>query len=251
MTWQPNKFSTEERFEVAYEILNELLNKYKKNLLSVAIEGSTAKGMDGPESDLELRVVINGRESSWEAFFYKGMFVGISFSTLEKMKLKARSIDYEWPVKSDSLFTCKVLYDSTNLYEEIRNTAKEAEEQVDFNILIKDALTDMYEHVYKVFALKDTESILAAHESRQVAYWAVISVGLKNKHKYLSSRTMYKESFELECLPEQFEQKICGLLSLNTDVQSLKNNGGGLWVSTLNWIKNFNINLEKTNLSFL
>lgn len=64
MTWQPNKFSTEERFEVAYEILNELLNKYKKNLLSVAIEGSTAKGMDCPESDLELRVVINGRESS-------------------------------------------------------------------------------------------------------------------------------------------------------------------------------------------
>ena len=109
----------------------------------------------------------------------------------------------------------------------------------------------MYEHVYKVFALKDTDSILAAHESRQVAYWAVISVGLKNKHKYLSSRTMYKESFELECLPEQFEQKICGLLSLNTDVQSLKNNVGGLWVSSLNWIKNFNINLEKTNLSFL
>ncbi|MCM3034255.1 hypothetical protein [Niallia sp. MER 6] len=80
--------------------------------------------MDGPESDLELRVVINGRENSWEAFFYKGMFVGLSFSTLEKMKSKARSIDYEWPVKSDSIFTCKVLYDSTNLYDEIRSTAK-------------------------------------------------------------------------------------------------------------------------------
>lgn len=38
----------------------------------------------------------------------------------------------------------------------------------------------MYEHVYKVFALKDTDSILAAHESRQVAYWVVMSVGLKN-----------------------------------------------------------------------
>ena len=251
MTWQPNKFSTEERFEVAYEILNELLSKYKKNLLTVAIEGSTAKGMDGLESDLELRVVINGRESSWEAFFYKGMFVGISFSTLKKMKTKARSIDYEWPVKSDSLFTCKVLYDSTNLYEKIRNIAKKAEEQVDFNILIKDALTDMYEHVYKIFAIKDTESILAAHESRQVAYWVVMSVGLKNKHRYISSRTMYKESFELECLPEEFEQKIRGLLSLNTDVQNLKNNVGGLWVSILNWIENININLEKTELSFL
>ncbi|MEY8742041.1 hypothetical protein AB9M62_21435 [Bacillales bacterium AN1005] len=55
----------------------------------------------------------------------------------------------------------------------------------------------------------------------------------------------------MEYLPEEFEQKIHGLLSLNTDVQSLKNNVGGLWVSTLNWIENININLEKTSLSFL
>lgn len=249
--WQPNKFYTEERFQIADEIFKELLNKYMDNLISVAIEGSTAKGMDGPESDLELRVVIKGRESSWEAFFYKGMFVGISFSSLEKMKSKAKSIDYEWSVKSDSLFTCKVLYDPINLYKELRETAKEVEEQADFNILIKDAITDMYEHVYKVFALMDTDTILAAQESRQVAYWAVMSVGLKNKHKYLSSRTMYKESFELDSLPEEFEQNIRNLLSLNTDVQNLKQNVGGLWVSTLNWIENFNINLVKTDLSIL
>lgn len=228
-----------------------MLNKYKDNLISVAIEGSTAKGLDGPVSDLELRVVTKGRESTWDAFFYKGMFVGISFSTLEKIRSKAKSIDYEWSVKSDSFFTCKVLYDPTNLYEEIRQTAQKAEEQADFDILIKDAITDMYEHVYKVFALMDTDTILAAHESRQVAYWAVMSVGLKNKYKYLSSRTMYNESFELDSLPAEFEQKIRGLLSLNTDVQSLKKNVGGLWISILNWLEDFNINLVKTDLSFL
>ncbi|MCE4049120.1 nucleotidyltransferase domain-containing protein [Bacillus sp. Au-Bac7] len=71
MTWQPKKFSTEERFEIANKILIELIKQYKQNLLSVALEGSTAKGLDGPESDLELRVVIKERESSLEAFFYK------------------------------------------------------------------------------------------------------------------------------------------------------------------------------------
>lgn len=250
MTWQPNKFSNEERLEIANEILKELLNKYKQNLLSVAIEGSTAKGLDGPESDLELRVVIKERESSWEAFFYKGMFVGISFSSPEKMISKASNIDYEWAVKSDVLYTCKVLY-ATNFYEEIRETAKEAEEQVNFNSLIKDAITDMYEHVYKMFLFMDTDTIIAAQESRQVAYWAVMSVGLKNKHKFLSSRTMYKECFELDSLPEAFEQRIRSLLSLKTDVQTLKKNVGELWVATLNWAGSFNINIEKTDLSFL
>jgi kanamycin nucleotidyltransferase len=250
-TWYPNTFNSQERLAIANEILDDLLNKYKNNLISVAIEGSTAKGMDVPESDLELRAVINRRESNWEAFFYKGMFIGVSFSTLEKMKSKAMNIDYEWPIKSDSLFTCKVLYDPTKLYGKLRKTASEIEEQTDFNLLIKDAITDMYEHVYKVFALKDTESLLAAHESRQVAYWALMSVGLKNKHKFLSSRTMYNESFELESLPEGFKQNIQCILSLNTDVQNLKDNVGKLWVSTLKWAEDFNVNLEKDDLSFL
>ncbi|GGD13539.1 kanamycin nucleotidyltransferase C-terminal domain-containing protein [Pontibacillus salipaludis] len=251
ITWKPNKFKTEERFEIADEILNELLSKYKSNLVSVAIEGSTAKGLDLPESDLELRVVIKERESSWEAFFYKGMFVGVSFSTLEKMKSKAKNIDFEWSVKNDALYTCKVLYDPTNLYEELRDTAKGVEEQADFNILIKDAITDMYEHVYKVFALQNTDTLLAAQEARQVAYWAVMSVGLKNKHKFLSSRTMYKESFNLDSLPQGFEQHIHGLLSLNTNVNSIKQNVGELWVSTLNWVQDLNLNLEQSDLSFL
>lgn len=240
-TWQPNKFKTEERIEIAKEILEELAIKYKDNLISVAIEGSTAKGMDVPESDLELRVVINEKESDWKAFFYKGMFIGISFSTKERMKAKVENIDYEWPVKSDSLFTCKVLFDPTNLYVELRETAKEVEMQSDFNVLIKDAIADMYEHVYKVFALNDKDTILAAQEARQVAYWAILTVGLKNKHKYLSSRTMYDESFNLNSLPEGFEHKIRGLLSLNTDVQTLKRHVGEIWVSTRHWAENFNI----------
>ncbi|MFS1519610.1 hypothetical protein V1503_24595 [Bacillus sp. SCS-151] len=116
-SWQPNKFKSQDRFQIAEEINNELLKKYKDNLISVAIEGSTAKGMDCPESDLELRVIVVGRESGWYPFFYKGMFVGISFSTIDKMKSKAKNIDYEWSVKSDSLFTCKIIYDPTNLYK--------------------------------------------------------------------------------------------------------------------------------------
>lgn len=41
------------------------MNKYNDNLISVAIEGSTTKGMDRPESDLELRAVVKGRDSEW------------------------------------------------------------------------------------------------------------------------------------------------------------------------------------------
>ncbi|MCE4049119.1 kanamycin nucleotidyltransferase C-terminal domain-containing protein [Bacillus sp. Au-Bac7] len=158
---------------------------------------------------------------------------------------KATNIELEWSVKSDVLYTCKVLYDLTNFYEELRETVKEAEELIDLNSLFKDAITDMYEHVYKLFLLSETVTIIA-QEARLVAYWAVMSVGLKNKHTFLSSRTMYKECFELDSLSEAFEQRIRGLLSLKTDVQNLKKNVGELWVATLNWA-----GISKKDLSFL
>jgi kanamycin nucleotidyltransferase len=227
-TWKPKEFRTQDRYNIANDILNELMNKYKDNLISVAVEGSTAKGMDRPESDLELRVVVKSRDSEWYPFFYKGMFVGISFNTIEKIQSKAANIDYEWCVKGDALFTCKILYDPTNLYESLRERAKTAENHTEFDILVKDALADMYEHVYKIYALNETDTILAAHEARQVAYWATMCVGLKNRHKFLSSRTMYDESFNFKSLPSNFEMKIKGLLSLHTDVKSLKNDVGDL-----------------------
>jgi kanamycin nucleotidyltransferase len=250
-SWKPKKFQTQDRYEIANEIFNELMNKYEDNLISVAIEGSTAKGLDCPESDLELRAVVKGRESEWYPFFYKGMFVGISFNTIEKIQSKATNIDYEWCVKGDALFTCKILHDPTNLYGTLRKKAKAAEDHAEFDRLIKDALADMYEHVYKIYTLKETDTIMAAHEARQVAYWATMCVGLKNRHKFLSSRTMYHESFKLKSLPSDFEMKIKGLLSLNTDLQSLKKNLGDLWTSIYNWAEINGINLEESDLSFL
>ncbi|MBN3555641.1 hypothetical protein JYA63_15290 [Fictibacillus nanhaiensis] len=249
--WKPQEFTTDDRLYVAHEIFETLLRKYEERLISVAIEGSTAKGMDRPESDLELRVVVDGRESEWYAFFYKEMFVGISFNTVEKIHSKARSMDYEWCVKGDVFFTSKILYDPTNLYETLKEIALETESQTNFNILMKDALADMYEHVYKIFTLKDSDSIVAAHESRQVAYWTTMLVGLKNRHKFLSSRSMYEEAFSFQSLPDHFETNIKEVLSLHTDVEKLKRFVGDLWSTTSDWARIHGIRLEEDYLSFL
>ncbi|ANC77296.1 hypothetical protein ABE65_010970 [Fictibacillus phosphorivorans] len=250
-SWKPLEFTTDDRLHVANEILETLITKYGERLISVAIEGSTAKGIDRPQSDLELRVVVDSRESEWYPFFYNGMFVGISFNTIDKITSKARSMDYEWCVKGDVLFTCKILHDPTNLYESLKEIALNTESQTDFNVLMKDALADMYEHVYKIFTAKETDTIVAAHGARQVAYWATMLVGLKNHHKFLSSRSMYEEAFKLPSLPDHYEMNIKEVLSLHTEVQKLKSFVGDLWSSTAEWAKFNGISLEEDRLSFL
>lgn len=158
--WIPKSFSSKERWDIAYEILEKLKDTYKDELLSVAVEGSTAKGLDHPQSDLEFRVVLR-RENyhRGHAFFYKGMFVGISYNSIDYIEEKAGEMDYEWPVKGDAVASSKVLYDPHDLYGFWRAEGEKAEEEADFRSLVRNALTDMYEHVYKVFALHDDETI--------------------------------------------------------------------------------------------
>lgn len=87
--WSPKKFTTEDRLQTANNILEVLKERYKDSLIAVAIEGSTAKGLDAPESDLELRVLLSEDSGydRWYAFFYEGMFVGISRRAIFEEKL--------------------------------------------------------------------------------------------------------------------------------------------------------------------
>ncbi|MCL6601180.1 MAG: hypothetical protein K6T81_20970, partial [Alicyclobacillus macrosporangiidus] len=65
----------------------------------VALEGSAAKGMDRPESDLELRAIFHGDvPHCWYAFFHHDLFVGISYTSLVAEEAKAREVTYTWPV---------------------------------------------------------------------------------------------------------------------------------------------------------
>ncbi|WP_174613726.1 kanamycin nucleotidyltransferase C-terminal domain-containing protein [Virgibacillus ihumii] len=106
---------------------------------------------------------------------------------MERLSSKANSIDYEWPVKGDTIFTSRILYDPKNIYGQLTKQARKTEESVDFNDFLREALADMYEHVYKVFILTESNTLSVADESRQIAYWAAICVALKNKVRYLSS----------------------------------------------------------------
>ncbi|WP_141225005.1 kanamycin nucleotidyltransferase C-terminal domain-containing protein [Paenibacillus sp. yr247] len=90
----------------------------------------------------------------------------ISFNSLESVKVDIEEVDYEWCAKSDAVFTFKVIHDPTNLHDELKKIATISEKNANFNALVKAAMADMYEHVYKIFSLSDEDSITAAHEAR-------------------------------------------------------------------------------------
>lgn len=251
--WTPNKFTNEDRFKTAYEILKNLKDKYNESLISVAVEGSTVKGLDAPESDLELRVLLDKdfNYHRWYAFFYEGMFVGISYNSVSRTLEASKEIDYEWSISGDNLETAEVIFDPQNIYNDLKVNNKLAEQNAGFKELIVESITDMYEHIYKVFTLSATNYIGITQELTNIAYWAALTIGLANRYKYKSNKDMVEESFVLNNIPENYEQNIRSMF-LNADLDDIQNAVSNLWVTFDSWAhQEFGINLNDDNLQHI
>lgn len=231
----PPAFTAAEREAVVARVLAALRERYGERLRAVALEGSTAKGLAAPRSDVEFRVLLEPVERrSWRTAFVDGMFVGLGFASPAQALRRARSVDYLWPVAGDVLVTSRVLYDPGGLYPGLRQAALRAEARADFASLVEDALADMYEHVLKLFSLADDALALTA-EAREVAFWAAIAVALGARHRYASSRTMYEESLCLGCTPPGFGVALPVLLSPTVDPAALRGAVGVLWPALRTW----------------
>jgi kanamycin nucleotidyltransferase len=179
---------------MAREITELLRARYGERLLGVLLEGSTAKGTDRPCSDLELSVVLTDGGDRWYPFFQRGMFIGVSYESLEAATSSAGSMGPVWPVAGDALQTGTPLYDPTGLYPRLLEKHQAAVRDANYASLIKDVMADMYENVLKVFSLHPEEGYQAGMFAGGAAFLAAMAVGLANRHRYLSVRTCLKRA---------------------------------------------------------
>lgn len=242
--WKPAEFTSEQRMTMAREITELLMARYGERLVGVLLEGSVAKGTDRPVSDLELSVVLTDGGDRWYPFFRRGMFVGISYKSLEGATSSAGSIGPSWPVAGDALQTGIALYDPTGLYPKLLKKHLAAVTNAAYKILVKDVMADMYENVLKIFSLHPSEGYQAGIFAGGAAYLAALAVGLANKHRYLSVRRMFEESFALSSLPEGYREGILGLLSAGSDVLALRQTLGQLWPALVSWAASIGATLD-------
>lgn len=240
--WQPGKFTTEQRLAAAKAIAERLKDRYKEELIAVIVEGSTAKGLDLPESDLELSVVIKGGAERWYPFLFKGISVGIGYGNPEAELEAAGEIDYYWPVTGDCYETAQVIYDPALFYPRLQERNRIAVTKADFQRFLREALADMYEYVLKLFTVSNQLGAVSAASG--AAYWAAMSVALANRYKFNSTRAMFEQSFNLQDLPQGYQEGMQELFSSGYDVARLRQTVGELWESFAVWAKAHGIVLD-------
>lgn len=55
----PAPTTRKEKLEMANQIKNKLLNRFKESILAIGVYGSIGHGTDGPYSDIEMHVVTD------------------------------------------------------------------------------------------------------------------------------------------------------------------------------------------------
>ncbi|GEM_PF-1803059 len=230
----PPVFDHQTRLAVARHLCQRLRARYGDEVRAVFLVGSVAKGTDLPYSDLECDVITRTRPHRWHAFFYHGLFVGLSFQPWEAYRAECATVTYEWPLTQDAPWTALPLYDPDDLLGELRRLAEAALATADWPSLLAEALADLYEQVSKVLnaTLADSPDPLSAlAAARQAAYWAAILVGLANRHRYQGARTMYRESLTLPRLPAGYADLLPRLLLGAADLSRLAEDVWRLWLA--------------------
>ena len=194
----------EERLQIAHELAQKILDKYGENVTAIAVYGSTGKGEDGPDSDLDVWVASRQLIDDIRFFVYKGMPISINWDT-EKGRIKsAGQVTTVWPIEADELRSYIVLFERGDFFERLRQaTTKLRDEDFARSVQVRMARTlETTNKVRQAWRVGDSYTLLA--HARLSAMSVAMILGLLNKRYYPSGRGFYQASTEMPVQPEDY-----------------------------------------------
>jgi kanamycin nucleotidyltransferase len=194
----------EERLQIARELAQKILDKHGDNVTAIAIYGSTAKGEDGPHSDLDLWVATRQPMDDTRFFVYRGMPISINWDTEEGRIRSAGRVTSFWPMDADEFRSYIVLFERGDFIRKLQEAAKALKEE-DFTNSVQVRMARTQESANKVrqaWGRGDRYTLLA--EARALAWSVAMTLGVLNRRYYRSGRGFYQASKEMPLQPRDY-----------------------------------------------
>jgi len=209
----PDQIDHASRLKIAEDIADQLKGQFKDRVMAIAIYGSLAKGTDGPYSDIEMDCVLDSvicdQRQEWIGGGWKAEIDIFSVNSILK---KAAEVGPKWSISHSGFIHNLPLYDSTNLYVHLRNTALR-QPDLKFRRAMRDLIVeDMFEIEGKIrnSGFRKEFTALPYYAVEQTR-WGALLLGLFNRHLYSSSAKIFLESLELDSRPEGYDD-LCHLV---------------------------------------
>ncbi len=203
----PQAYSHDERKRRAEDIAARFSRHYGERLQASAVYGSLARGSDGPFSDIEMMIVIQGtgidESFEWTSGPWKAE---VNIYSEDRLMAWAAEFDEFWPITHGAIINAVPMQDTIDLFPRARAAVMNHNDE-EFRSLIAALLVgDLYEDVGKLrngLALQRTEVI--APFTVDAARYGACLVGLHNRRVYNSGATLFSELLELPGRPDGYD----------------------------------------------
>ena len=203
----PQAYAHAERMQRAKGIAARFSRHFGDRLQASALYGSLARGNDGPFSDIEMIIVIQGsgfqENYEWSSGPWKSE---VNIYSEDKLLEWAAEFDEFWPITHGAIINAVPLQDKIDLFPRASAAVMNHSDD-EFRKLIGALLVgDLYEDVGKVrngLALRRAEII--APFTVDAARFGACLVGLHNRRVYHSGATLLSESLELPGRPDGYD----------------------------------------------
>ncbi|HZY48053.1 MAG TPA: kanamycin nucleotidyltransferase C-terminal domain-containing protein [Candidatus Bathyarchaeia archaeon] len=198
-----------ERVELARNIASRIVKTYKDVVLAVCIDGSTAKKLDRPYSDLEMFcVVTDGQEIPGKFYLYDGLLVQIEYFQESKFLKEAERVGFDWHLAADEFRNRIVLFERDEWLKRL-DKAVEGNNRADFSEDLRWATLAMTE---SLAAVRNARLKNDWRDTKTRAFylaWDVSRVVFLYNRKYvLTTSWFWKLLFECEEQPKNLQDLI-------------------------------------------
>lgn len=207
----PKFIHTNERRQRAVEIATRFHQHYDKRTIAIGVYGSLARQMDGPYSDIEMFVVIEGQgiwaPIEWATPDWKAEVDVCSADVLES---QAAEVESDWPITHGAFKNIWAIYDPTEFFPRLEQSV-DSHSDLAFQKQMEGLIVgEIFEVVGKIrnAVYKANADPLAAYLTELTIYGARL-IGLANRHTYRGYSLIFQDSLHLPNLPQGYRD-LCG-----------------------------------------
>lgn len=203
----PQPQTRDARLTLVQDIADRLLALYQQRVLAIGLYGSTARGTDGPYSDIEMFCILDDHTAK-HAFewVYGAGKAEVDVSSEQDILRRAASVESRWPLTHGCLCHVQPFYDPTNFFARLC-TASTSQPAEAFTEAIRELIVDdIYEAIGKLRNAWQQGNIFYLPElAFSLAKAGAFLIGLANRTCYTTGSRVLQESLTLPDRPASYD----------------------------------------------